>query len=144
MAALTRLILKITTCEGLNDAGAIVTLKTPKIEYRSELAVLIREPGGKIKPWGPLKDSDPFPPDWDIRLRYQPPAECLISPAGFTRAMCGERPDVPILFEGVVDVFDRFLDLSRGIAGQRELVEVLAVNAMAIWLGDAYAAFSYL
>jgi hypothetical protein len=58
--------------------------------------------------------------------------------------MCGERPDVPILFEGVVDVFDRFLDLSRGIAGQRELVEVLAVNAMAIWLGDAYAAFSYL
>lgn len=140
----TWLTLKVTTREALNDAGAIVTLKTPKIEYRSELAILTREPGGAIKSWGPLKDSDPFPPDWDIRLRYQPPAECLISPAGFTRAMSGARLDVPDLFQRVVDVFDRFLDLSRGIAGQRDLAELLAVYTISTWLGDAYAAFPYL
>jgi hypothetical protein len=46
----TWLIVKLTMREALNDAGAIVTLKTPKIEYRSELAVLTREPGARSSP----------------------------------------------------------------------------------------------
>ncbi|CCF85053.1 hypothetical protein [Nitrolancea hollandica] len=140
----TWLTIKVTTRETVNDAGEVVPLKAPKIEYRSELAILTREPDGKIKSWGPLNGSSVFPPDWDIRLRYQPSVECLISPAGFKRAMNGEQPNVPALFRRVVDVFDRFLDLSRGIAGQRDLAELLAVFAISTWLGDAYAAFPYL
>jgi hypothetical protein len=140
----TWLTLKITTREALNDAGTVVKLKTPKIDYRSELAILTREPDGNIKSWGPLAGSEPFPPDWDVRLRYQPPSECLISPAGFRRAMSNEQPNVHNLFQRLVAVFDRFLDLSRGITGQRELAELLAVYVLSTWLSDAYAAFPYL
>jgi hypothetical protein len=122
----TWLTLKVTVRQTVNDAGEAMPLKTPQIEYRTELAILTREPAGTIKLWRPLEKSGPFPPDWDIRLRYPPPPECLISPAGFMRAMSGECRNVPALFERLVAVFDRFLDLSFGIAGQRELSELLA------------------
>lgn len=139
----TWLNLKITMRNERNDAGEIVPLKTPKIEHRTERAILIRELDGTITSWGPLSGSKPFPQEWDIRLRYQPPAECLISPAGFTRAMAGERPDVPDLFERIVTVVDQFLDLSFGFAGQRELCELLATYIVATWLSDGFAVFPY-
>ena len=138
----TWLTLRVTARQTVNDAGRVVPLATPKVEYRTELAVLTREPDGTVRTWGPLGTS--IPPEWDVRLRYQPPAEALLSSAGFRRAAAGTRPDVPALYTQLVDVFDRFLDLSFGIAGQRELAELLAVFVLATWLADAFATLPYL
>lgn len=138
----TWVTLKVTLRETVNEAGQVVKLKTPRVEHRTELVVLTREPDGKIKSWGPLGDA--LPPEWEIRLRYQPPAETLLSPHGFQRAMSGGWPDVPALFAALVDVFNRFLDLSFGIADQRAVAELLAVYVMGTWLSDAYASYPYL
>ena len=140
----TWVTLRVTLRETINDAGEIVKLKTPRVEHRTELVILTLEPSGKVKAWGPLDNSAPFPPEWDIRLGYQPPADCLISPAGFKRAMEGARPDAARLFEQLVDIFDRFLDLSFGIADQRTTAKALAVYVLSTWLSDAFAAFPYL
>ncbi|HUZ00790.1 MAG TPA: hypothetical protein VMU89_10595 [Thermomicrobiaceae bacterium] len=138
----TWLTLRVTARQTVDAAGRVVPLATPTVEYRTELAVLTCEPDGTVRTWGPLGAS--IPPEWDVRLRYQPPAEALLSSAGFRRAASGACPHIPTLYAQLVDVFDRFLDLSFGIAGQRELAELLAVFVLATWLADAFATFPYL
>jgi len=138
----TWLHLRVTLRETVNDAGEVVPLATPRVEHRTELVVLTREPDGRLKTWGALGDA--IPPQWDVRLGYQPPGDRLLSAAGYKRLQVGERPDPAVLFAEVTDVFDRFLDLSFSLGEQRATAELLAVYAMATWLSDAFAAFPYL
>lgn len=138
----TWVTVRITVRETVNDRGQVVPLQTPRVEHRTELALLTREPDGRLIVWGAL--GTPIPPEWDVRLGYQPPGELLLSASGYKRLLAGERPDAAALFARVADVFDRFVDFSLSLAEQRAMAELLALYVLATWLSDAYAAFPYL
>jgi len=79
-----------------------------------------------------------------VELPEVPRPEKIWSPVGVKRYQKGDRPDPKDVFEGVVDVIDRFIDFERSLTNQREMSELIACYVLATWFLDAFSVIGYL
>jgi Domain of unknown function (DUF3854) len=141
--ASTWLPTKTTITETQGKDGEIVKLPVPKVT--TEWRVFVVRDDGAL--FGEVSDPKVNPLSelgLTIALPDRPRDELLWRSKGVVAYTAGSRPDVKVIFERVVMVYDHFIDFSHSLDEQPRMCRVSACFSFMTWFVDAFTVLPYL
>ena len=151
------LYVEVTRTESLNGRGELVRHNPPQVANEQHLFV-VREDGTVFgdQAWVGVRALEEV--GLAVRLPEIPPESRQWSAQGVRRYLRGDRPDPAAVFGRLVEVFDRFIDFDRSLAGavaasrpanqtdssQSLMCSMAACYVMASYMLDAFTVTGYL